>query len=276
MSELGPIYRVLRPWVRAYMRFDHRLERARSSLALFAEGFVLTAFDRREQSDLTIAIYDDRNQHADGVPAWEAAWWEEALPPPPAWILVGAAGLGREAAALRARGYDVDAFEPAPCALPALAGAVSPGLALTGSYQDLIRAQAGEPSALAPLVKRHYDAVLLGWGSLSHVLEPAERRALFEACAALCPTGPILASFLSRDDAGPRGGRARRLGVRLGSAIARAPGSEVSDTRQEWFLPHAGVLHGFDREELELLGRSIRRVLELDPAIYPHATWRAP
>jgi hypothetical protein len=276
VSELGIVYRVLRPWLRAYTKLDQRVERVRSAFALFAEGFVLTAFDAGEQSDLTIGIYDGLSRRAEALYQWETVWFGAALPPPPARLLVGAAGLGREVSALRKLGYDVDAFEPAPRSLPALATEVAPGIALSGTYRDLICAQRGEPSPLEPLVARRYDAVLLGWGSLSHVLDTGERRALFEACAALCPRGPILASFLYMDGELAPTGRAQALGTRLGAAIAKARGAEVrSSTHTDIFLPHGGVLHAFNREELEALGSQIERTLDFATGSYPHATWRA-
>ena len=45
---------------------------------------------------------------------WEESVVERFFPRPPARVLVGAAGAGREAFALARLGYEVVAFEPAP------------------------------------------------------------------------------------------------------------------------------------------------------------------
>ena len=279
MSSPSLFYRALRPWLRGYAKADRRVDRVRSGLAHFAEGFVLSGLNATEQTDLTIAIYDQHAGRTESLFTWEKTWFEAVLPPPPARVLVGGAGRGREVLALRAFGYAVDAFEPTPTASPQLSAAVGPGLALTGSHEDLVRACRGERGPLAALAARRYDAVLVGWTSLSHVLDARERYALFEVCQTLCPHGPILASFfLSYDPALERRSRARKWGAALGSKLARARGftQPAAAPGFDRFLVHAGITHVFDRAELEALGRSIGRTLELEPMPYAHATWLVP
>jgi hypothetical protein len=264
--------------LRGYAKLDQRFERVRSTLGLFAEGFVLAGLDVAEQMDLTISIYDRLDQRAQTMFPWELTWFKAVLPLPPGRVLVGGAGQGREVLALRGLGYDVDAFEPAPHSLPQLRAAVAAGRALTGSYNDLVLAHQGQPSLLGVLAAQRYDAILLGWTSLSHLPDVRERHSLFAACHALCPRGPILASFFYSNEASlKRGGRARAWGTRLGSITAKVrgidPPAAVRD--QDHLLMHAGVVHVFDREELEVLGRAIDRKLELEPTPYAHATWPA-
>jgi hypothetical protein len=272
-------YRALRPWLRGYAKADQRVDRVRSALAHFAEGFVLSGLNASEQTDLTVAIYDQRAGRTESLFVWEKTWFEAVLPQPPARVLVGGAGRGREVLALRAFGYAVDAFEPTPSSGPQLSAAVGSGLALTGSHEDLARACQGEPSPLAALAAQRYDAVLLGWTSLSHVLDTRERYALFEACQIVCPRGPILGSFfLSYEPAFERISRARAWGTELGAKLARARGfSERAPAPGfDRFLIHAGITHVFERAELEALGHSIGRTLELEPMPYAHATWLVP
>ncbi len=196
--------------------------------------------------------------HQRGPLSWEPAWWDAALPPPPARVLVGGAGAGREVTALEARGYRVDAFEPAPALAEALAGACH-GQSWTLTHE----AVAAGRGPTGP-----YDAVLLGWGSLSHVLEDSDRRALMRRCAALTD-GPILASVFLRDDRRPT--RPAALGARLGAALL---GAERPLHPGVFFLPAVGFLVGFDPSELEALGREAGRVTELTAAPFPHVTWR--
>jgi hypothetical protein len=278
VTDLGILYRALRPWLRGYAQLGQRIDRLRSAVGLFAEGLVLTGLDADEQTDLTISIYDHADQRKETLFPWELPWFDAALPRPPARVLVGGAGLGREVLALRGLGYDVDAFEPAPHSLPQLRAAVAAGTALTGSYADFVRAHQGEPSSLSTLAAQRYDAILLGWTSLSHLPEVAEHHALFEACDAACPHGPILASFFYSSEASvPRGGRARAWGTRIGRVVAKARGIEraAAACSSNHFLMHAGVVHVFDREELDALAHTVDRVLELEPLPYAHATWQA-
>jgi hypothetical protein len=274
MSELGVMYRALRPWLLGYAKLDQRVGRVRSAFALFAEGFVLAGLDAAEPTDLTISIYDRLDRRTQSMFPWELTWFEAALPRPPARVLVGAAGHGREVLALRGLGYDVDAFEPAPRSRSQLYAAVASGTALTGSYEDLVHGHKGEPSPLAALAAKRYDAILLGWASLSHLPDARERRALFEACHALCPRGPILASFFyARESPVSRSGSARAWGTRLGGILAQARGIKPVATVRgpDRLLLHAGIVH----EELETLARTIDRKLALEPTPYAHATWSA-
>ncbi|MBW2191836.1 MAG: hypothetical protein JRG93_20055, partial [Deltaproteobacteria bacterium] len=94
-----------------------------------------------EKEALSIDLYDASfrpdNDH-DGLYEWEQRWFERRLPAPPASILIGAAGAGREASALRQLGYHVHAFEPSAAAFRLCQIEVGSGLVDQASYQDLI------------------------------------------------------------------------------------------------------------------------------------------
>ncbi len=87
-------------------------ERARS----FMRGLLTEALSIEELEELTVRLYDRAAGQYSGqsVQDWENAMFDRWLPPAPAHILVTAAGSGREARALIARGHAVDALEPTP------------------------------------------------------------------------------------------------------------------------------------------------------------------
>jgi hypothetical protein len=115
-------------------------------------------------------------------------------------------------------------------------------------------------------VGHRFDAVLLGWGSLSHVLSPAHRALVLQALDRLCPEGPLLVSFLPRSFGE---GRAGRLGRRLGSTLFGG-GLEAPLMMEPWF----GFAAPLEWDELDALARALGRCLrvEEDATSYPHAT----
>jgi len=122
------------------------------------------------------------------------------------------------------------------------------------------------------LATEHYDAVLLGWGALSHVILPSVRERTLATAAALAPDGPVLASFLLRGQ-DRRSGRSRRLGCAIGDRIGRARGV-TEDTGEVSFSTNLGFAYVFGKGELEALAASCDRQLVWDrePG-FPHATF---
>jgi hypothetical protein len=173
-------------------------------------------------------MYDPRGAlHTRGLFPWEA--WALSLPQfaPRGELLLGGAGGGRELGPLRARGWAVRAFEPCE-ALCTQARAVAhgdPGARVArGAYEDLVRFQRhGDGPLRALLHDATFGAVVLGWGSLSHVCERSARVELLSAVRALCPAGPVLLSFLAHTGEAPAG-RAQELLRRTARAL-RAPGA---------------------------------------------------
>ena len=215
-----------------------------------------TALSVDEKSWLTVKIYDDPPAlRADGNDLFEieSALFVQRLPRPPSRILVGACGTGRETVALTTQGYSVEAFDPAQeCVTESCRRLAGRAGVRRLSYEQLsaIVLDGGNDDAL-----RHarFDAVVLGCGSLSHVLDDREQRRLMQALHALCPTGPIIASFLwsEQPSAGPPTGRAARLGGRVGRAIARLRGIPPGDTRHMTYRARRGFAYTFTRRELE-------------------------
>ncbi len=139
-----------------------------------------------------------------GLFAWESTAIERFFPAPPARILIGGAGGGREAWALFELGYDVCAFEPSEVLVRAFAdhrGTLSDGPTMyRAGYQDLPRLEepggedsgSKQPTDLTELGP--FDAGILGWGSLSHLASDAECREAVGWFSRVV-RGPILASW---------------------------------------------------------------------------------
>lgn len=136
---------------------------------------------------------------------WEELAIERHFPPPPARILVGGAGAGREPFALSDRGYEVVAFEPVARLAEAMAKRAAatraPVATYRGGYRQLPRLEPVDGSGdhtLAP----GFDAAVIGWGSISHLYTHRDRLGALESMAALT-SGPILVSFIATRPEGP-------------------------------------------------------------------------
>lgn len=246
-------------------------------------GFLAVALSAEEKSRLGVRRYDASDEWRESPRYdWEDAWLARALPPPPAHVLVGAAGAGREVASLLSCGYAVTALEPSR-ALAGLCRARSAAAGVViGRYEDLVggaaclRDRLGEDAR--PLVdawtgERPFDAVLMGLGSVSHLLDGGPRAAVMSALAAMCPRGPILASAVAlpreraaRSQEGapseqtPRfvGGRGARVGRAVARPIRAARGLAALDGSEVVF-GGLGFVKLLTRGELRAIGEGIRR-----------------
>jgi hypothetical protein len=144
--------------------------RARSALLLaFASDAVLEAH---------LELYYGQKWEGDSRLA--EAWlpWErraiEFFPPPPAKILVGAAGWGREARVLAAMGYSVVAFEPVRQLAEKMASETAPLGSVRvyrGAFQDMPFLEALPTGARGDLRNEGpFDGAIVGYGSLSRRL----------------------------------------------------------------------------------------------------------
>jgi hypothetical protein len=271
----SPSYAAIELAMLAYARGDQLARRGMEATRRGLGALLAEALTEAELRALSVRLYGALLRPAsahEGLWDWESRWLPVALPPAPARVLVGGAGAGREAAALVARGYQVDALEPAAEVLAPLQAAVGEGTAVTATYEDLSRAVldgAGGPAAA--LVGRHYHAILLGWGSLTHVLAARERERALLACDRLTD-GPILASFWMIDEAAQAAqvARATRLGRTLGKGLARLRLGGASPLGEPSAFGHA-----FTRDEVEALAARLGRPLRWDGGAgsYPHATF---
>ncbi|MDW8364130.1 MAG: hypothetical protein RMK74_17205, partial [Myxococcales bacterium] len=182
-----------------YERMDRFVRRGLDASRQAIGALVVTAGGSELPARITRAVYR-RNRRPfareRGLFPWERAMFARWLPPPPARLLVGGAGWGRECAALCAMGYEVVAFDPAVRAAvgdPFRAQCES----YLGGYEDLAASVLdGADGPLAAVCRSGpYAAFVFGWTSLSHLLRPGDRMRAVRAAAVLCPSGPLLASF---------------------------------------------------------------------------------
>lgn len=256
-----------------YGRADSWLDRVVKGLRTATAaglGHALSVDDKRE---LGARLYDASPHHkAAGLVAWEAPWLERWLPPAPARLLIGGCGIGREAAVLADRGYVVDGFDPAPGLIVRCRALGVCREVLVGSYEDLIE---GNRGPLRSFAAKRYDAVLFGWGSLSHVLAPEDRERAIVAADRLCPEGPLLASFWCSSQPAVAAGRAVAIGSAVGVALARMRGLPPSPASGDVFYPYAGFGHVFTPAEIAGMAAAVGRVVRWGDGsdVYPHATF---
>ena len=201
---------------------------------------------------------------------WEMDWFKNTLPSPPAKVLVGGAGWGREVMVLRSLGYDVVGFDP--LFTPSDNRGVD-GL-LTGSYGDMIDAVLKDRATrLSSIVDEPFDAVILGWTSLSHVTSAVRRLQIIEATDRLCPAGPILGSgWVYTEPEQPVRRSSKRLFINdLAQRIGRLRGREVEDN-QFIFSPDFGFGVFIERGELEAAASRTTRSLHLTKVPSSHFT----
>lgn len=223
-----------------------------------------------EKAELTRRIFGQtRFYRGRGLYDWEETWFADRLPRAPARVLVGGAGGGREAAALVERGYVVDAFDPSAPLVDVARERVGPdGRVAVAGYEDLAadRMPAG-------LLRPPYDAALLGWGSLMHVLAAPVREALFRRLDALCPRGPILASFYWRPGRERPRPAAWERGRRLGRWLVRARRLAPQGDTQHLFGANIGFGWEYTRAEVEALAAACGRTVVWEKGgAYPHVT----
>jgi hypothetical protein len=250
-------------------------DRARSELvAALAPDAVLDRFN-----DIAYARGPSYRPDASSFRAYLFPWEEEVIgrffPEPPAHVLIGGAGGGREALALVERGYRVTAFEPSEELAEALAVRARGKESLAvyrARYQDLPRLAGTsgtldtELEALGPI-----DAAVAGWGSFSHLRLQVVRVATLEALAR-ATDGPILVSFLGLYDEA----RAPSSGAgRLRHVLPRRGGRGPADV----FSVYIGFFHRTSEREVEALAATagleiVHRSFDTRDTNWPHAVLR--
>jgi hypothetical protein len=186
--------------------------------------------------------------------------------------LLGAAGTGRELISLVERGYEVVAFDPCPSFANA-ARSITPHVTFVdASYADIVCAVDTRSGPLAFLNDEPpFDAVMFGWGSLSHVLPHKERVRLLSALHQLAPKAPIFASFLFRPETTNfMRGRARNALKGVFTALGAPNTSEKGDH----FSPYIGFFSALGREEIDqLAAESGYEILHFDAGADAYAVF---
>ena len=187
------------------------------------------------------------------------------------------AGWGRELVALRVSRYEVVGFDPV--AAPAGVGGPGVGRVHVADYRTFVDAvRGGGPAGpLAEVCREPFDAVLLGWGSLTHVFSRAQRREVFEAASIVAPRGPILASFWQRPQGEmPRRSERRRRFFELSQRLGRLRGVEAAEDTDFVFGPSHGFGIYLSTAELEAIARSLDRPIDTARRPFPRATLGPP
>jgi hypothetical protein len=161
-------------------------------------------------SDLFYDIYNDlayarfyragTKTFLSGLLPFEERVISRHFPAPPATVLVGAAGSGREALALADRGFEVVAFEPARPLASSLAD-VRRGMPIeifVGRYEELpmVSPLTRSPFLVDLRSRPPFAAAVLGWSSFSHLRSDQHCIDTLRQFGQLT-RGPILLSYYS-------------------------------------------------------------------------------
>lgn len=272
-------YKLLSNSALAFMRLESLNYRIVGLTRAALNSFLAEALSEGERIDLSRDIYNTKRKELEGeatLHEWENPWFERRLPRPPARILIGGAGTGREARVLQQRGYVLTTFEPAPNAVNKSKQFLGANCDVhIGSYEELNRAVLErEPNELQLIAEKQFDAIIAGWGSLNFVISAKERELFFQTCRVLCPKGPLLGSFalqeFNRENKyiaiTTHGAR------RAGKALAWVRRIDSSIFRKNPFALGAGTY--LSLLEIEALASAAKYsvIWETEPG-YPHATF---
>ena len=202
---------------------------------------LLAALPDEALADLSLSAYSgqkfgSRSWNEKGLYDWEAAFVETHLSGGDRRVLVPGCGGGRESLHLARRSCRVVAFDPVASFLGVLQEAARdedlPVVVLHGAIEDMLDDGPHDPastSAFPPVTRERirsegpYDAVIFGWGSITHVLD-LERLVdalRFVAGPDVCPAGPVLISFWMIDREPRIDGPLARLFARVGRRSSR-------------------------------------------------------
>ena len=268
-------------WVKALLAVDRVTLRLDSLRDGVRDELLLAWIRQEDRAGLTAAVYAEQQTYfpgghrfQSGLFPWERKALDSPLFPRSGRVLVGAAGAGRELVALVERGFSVVAFDPCAPFADAARGVADPAKAtvIHASYADLVAAAEGRGGPLASAIAGPpFDAVVLGWGSLSHVLPSSERRSLLRAVHTLAPAAPVLTSFaIEVDSSAPpeSKGRVRDTLRRVFSAL-HAPG--VSEAGDHFFLNGGFFAYLGSDEIVRLAWAAGYEVAHYEDTSYPHA-----
>ena len=236
-----------------------------SYIKKFLEELVLAIVPSSIHSRFVSGFYLEQNGPKSsnrGLFKWEEEAIKDFFPQPPARILVGAAGAGREMLALNSFGYCVSGFEPILISANHAKLIIPKDKLLAfnvAKYEDLVRGDLKEIESYAP-----YDAIILGWGSITHVLDTKMRKLILQKVRNLCPRGPILLSWLKASCTSLKVKLLRKL-----FSILRFKTYTEGDS----FTFKLGFCHRFTREEIIKLVSDARDsiIFYEDEKTYPHA-----
>lgn len=267
-TEAGARLLLATKWLdRAQLLFD----RARSELvASLASDEVLDRFN-----DLVYTGAQGYDPSAPGFRSYLFPWEEQVIeryfPAPPARVLVGGGGSGRETFALLDLGYEVTMFDPSEGLLTLMGKGLKPGLPVEvyrGAYEALPLLHEVDPQGGTRSLQEfeRFDAAMLGWGSFSHVRTTGQRIHALRSFEQVTE-GPIVVSFLQM------GSRDRRLPAPL-ARLRDDLRARRGRTRGDAFSIYIGFYHVFNEAEFrKLAGEAGLEVTHLseERESWPHA-----
>jgi SAM-dependent methyltransferase len=269
-------------WVRALQRADRLAWYAFHGYEVLRDELLFAWLDPKERDAVTQHAYRAQRAYLPGGTTferglfdWERALLERAEVPREGRVLLAAAGGGRELAALLARGYDVTAFEPNPVlregAAQVAAGAPGRARVLDGVYADMVAALDGRGPLAELRARSPFDLVVLGWGSITHVLDEDARDALLRAARSLAPDAPVITSFFLRPEGAPGGRTERaRAAIRAVFSAVGAPNATIPPGLA--YESGGGFVHAFTESEVQAMAhRAGYAVAALDASPFPHA-----
>jgi hypothetical protein len=198
-------------------------------------------FNDRVYTRITLYTSDHHNST---LFDWERRVIDNYFPHPPARILIGAAGGGREMLYLSKMGYDVAGFEPIVSLVNNIQRIIDKNkllCSLCAGYEELTNG--------IPIIESNapFQAIILGWTSLAHVGEEPIRKKLFQKLRQLCPAGPVLVSWTNTyDTINYKRKMLRSLLMHLG-----AQRQSIAD----YYNSYSGFLHPFTVNEIEALAK---------------------
>jgi hypothetical protein len=242
------------------------IDRARSTLILaFAPEAVVTCFNDLAYSR-DVSYHPESPTFRRGLFAWEERAIATYFPRPPARVLIGGAGGGREVMALAEKGYEVTAFEPSAPLAAAMSCRCAERLNIKvyrARYEDMPHLFPARPDAPSMTLEAgsSFDAAVLGWASYSHLRTEAQR------IRALCSfrryvQGPILLSF------------SKSLDTPSHRSVVK---KWVKPDSNDFFSVYSGFTHAVRVAELEAAARqSGLKIVHLNEgrtadALSPHA-----
>jgi hypothetical protein len=258
--------------VQLLVRLDLKVLRRAPAVVPSAVRHVIRIGVRPSLRDaVTFWVYDHQDAYAAGGQTFRRGlfgWERELLAsgwfPREGTILIAAAGGGREVDGLVERGYRVVGFEPSDLVASAqVVGSRRDAVVCAGSYDDLIRAATRGDGPLAAICTERVDGVMLGWSSLSHVLDTWVRHQILCALRLLAPEAPVICSFLVRNNLRRYKGMPGRLANRL---------DILTDNANLVFDPRSGFSRLTDKAAvIDLANRAGYHVVSYSEEESPHA-----
>jgi len=210
-------------WRAHLLSSTFELDRLARFLAILREEVAFRTLTERDWLKLGRLLYDQEPKYSlgsdhneSGLFAFERAAIELAFPAPPASILVGGCGGGREIFGLLDRGYRIAAaYDPVESFIASLR--IDPRLS---EIRDRLYVGAHQTLESMPALMQlrrdgaEADAVIVGWSSYTHLRGSARRVKFLRELRTLCPRGPVLLSFFAEMGSEPERPARLRAGLR--------------------------------------------------------------